>query len=122
MGLMLSRTVEIEPVNIRTQEIIKVKEISIVLKDKYLEYIFKAKVQDYGEDGTIDGDQRIVDSRYILFRENLCGVTKRYLSVDKVTEVEIYTIGGNAIRIYFKSDEKADDLMDALLNYKLGTQ
>lgn len=122
MGSMLSRIIEIEQIDIKAETIIKPKHCSISLKDKYLEYSFQAKVQDYLEEGVKDGDERIVDTKIILFRESITGVAKRYLSLDRVTEVEVFSVGSDKVTAFFNSEAKADELVNAIINYKLGTQ
>jgi len=118
----LTRTIEIEQIDLKAEAIIKAKHCSISLKDKYLEYRFQAKVQNYLEDGVKDGDERIIDTTIVLFRESISGVVKRYLSGDKVTEVKVLSVGSDKVTTFFNSDAKADELMDAIMSYKLGTQ
>lgn len=120
--MLLTRTIEIEQIDIKAEVILKPKHCSISLKDKYLEYRFYAKVQDYLEDGVKDGEERIIDTKIIIFRESISGIVKRYLSGDKVIEVQVLSVGSDKINTYFNNEAKADELFEAILSYKLGTQ
>lgn len=120
---MLSKTIKVNLISLKKQDIIKQWDCALYLKDKHLEYFINAKVQDKTEDGINDGKPRNIELKRIFFRENISEISSAYLDDSSYYKVSIESNGAyNAMDIYVKTVEEANSLVNDLLNYRLGTQ